>query len=116
MLGTAQGICISVLNLIYSMIVNIFVEMENHKYEQHYETSMISKNVLFKLINSYIAVFYTAYFKSDFTYEELFYLLLPVLVIKQISYFVVALIFPQVVYKYNEDKYFMKVKKRSNLK
>lgn len=77
-----QGLCIAILNLIYSTLVNWFVEKENHKYEQHYESSLIYKNVLFKFINSYISVVFTGYIKSDSSYEELFYLLLPVLVIK----------------------------------
>lgn len=82
LVGVLQGICVSVLNIIYTALVHYFVEKENHKFEEHYESSLIYKNVLFKFINSYIAVFYTAFIKLDSTYEEIFYILVPVLVIK----------------------------------
>lgn len=80
--GIIQGLCIAILNITYSALVNFFVEKENHKFEENYEFSLIYKNVLFKFMNSYLTVFYTAYFKYTSTYEELFYLLLPVLIIK----------------------------------
>lgn len=40
------------------------------------------KSVLFKFVNSYISVCYTAFVRLNSTYEEIFYILVPILVIK----------------------------------
>ncbi|CAD8164622.1 unnamed protein product [Paramecium octaurelia] len=116
LVGVLQGICVSVLNIIYTALVHYFVEKENHKFEEHYESSLIYKNVLFKFINSYIAVFYTAFIKLDSTYEEIFYILVPVLVIKQLSYLIAIMMIPQIIYKYKESSYFKLFKEKLNLR
>ena len=57
--GFLNGISITILNLIYSMLARLFVQWENHKYDSSFEKSLAYKTLAFKLINSYFAIFYT---------------------------------------------------------
>jgi hypothetical protein len=70
------------------------VNRENHKFAKAYETSLIYKNAVFKFVNSYLAIIYNAFFNSNASLEELFYLLLPVLVIKQANYIFLSVLLP----------------------
>lgn len=65
-----------------------FADFENHKFETDYESSMIYKNSAFKFLNSYLSIFYAAFYKDVSTLSSLFLLLLPVLVQKQFTYLV----------------------------
>ena len=104
-----NGASITILNIIYTNIAQWFVNKENHKYAKSYETSLIYKNVLFKFINSYLAIIYNAFFNPSTSLEELFYLLLPVLIIKQANYIFLSVLIPQMFYKHQESKYFKKL-------
>jgi Calcium-activated chloride channel len=99
---------ITILNLIYTFIAKWFVQLENHKYRGAYEDSLIYKNVLFKLINSYLSIFYFM-FKSDKSLKDLFYLMLPVLIVKQVNYMLLSVFVPQALYQREENKYFRRI-------
>jgi hypothetical protein len=62
------GLGITILNLIYTLVAQWFAQLENHKFKGAYESSLIYKNVLFKLINSYLSIFYFM-FNKDKTLE-----------------------------------------------
>jgi anoctamin-8 len=47
-----------------------------------HENSLIYKNVFFKFINSYMPIIYMAFFKNGTDLKDIFYLMLPVLIVK----------------------------------
>ena len=83
--GFLNGASITILNTIYTGLTLKFVNLENHKYESTFEKSFIVKSWAFKIINSYFALMYTAYYLERENYKDIFYLLFPLVVNKQIS-------------------------------
>lgn len=59
--GCANAVVISVLNKIYEGIAEQMNEYENHQTRTAYEDAMILKVFLFQFVNSYAAMFYTAF-------------------------------------------------------
>jgi len=93
-LGVMQGVAITILNMLYTMIADWFVKIENHKYENAFETSIIYKNAAFKFLNSYLPIVYAAFYQTTSTLEDIFYLMLPVLIVKQINYMLLEVFLP----------------------
>jgi uncharacterized membrane protein YqjE len=93
-LGVLQGVAITILNMVYTTIALKFVEIENHKYEKSYETSMVYKNAAFKFLNSYLPIVYAAFYKTTSTLQDIFSLMLPVLIVKQINYMLLEVLLP----------------------
>ena len=49
--GIINGTTVTVADFIYKFLVHIFVELENHKYQDFYEASLAYKRLLFSFIN-----------------------------------------------------------------
>jgi anoctamin-8 len=101
-----QGGSITILNITYTAMAQWFAQKENHKFKAVYESSLIYKNVFFKFINSYLAVFYTAFIKQNYGLGDIFFLMMPVLIVKQFNYILLSVVIPQIVYKHKESQYF----------
>lgn len=91
-------------------MTELFTKWENHKYKDQAETSIISKSILFKLINSYFSIVYVTFFQSNSTFETIFYLLVPILLVNQITYIALSILLPLFKYKNQEKSYFTSVK------
>ncbi len=66
-IGIANGIIIFVFTEVYKMACIKAVELENHKFESHYEYSYIFKRCFFDFTLSYINLGYYAFYLQDFT-------------------------------------------------
>eukprot|EP00475_Leptophrys_vorax_P019655 TRINITY_DN26951_c0_g1_i1.p1 TRINITY_DN26951_c0_g1~~TRINITY_DN26951_c0_g1_i1.p1 ORF type:complete len:822 (+),score=220.07 TRINITY_DN26951_c0_g1_i1:213-2468(+) len=62
---------IQIFNFIYSKISARLNEYENHRTETEYRDAMISKNFLFKFVNSYNSLIYLAFFQQFETNSDL---------------------------------------------
>lgn len=117
--GGMQGISIVILNSIYQYVATKSSVWENLKYQSTYESNMIYKQIIFKLLNSYFSIFYVAFkivfMKDDESqdgkeiFKTLFFMLLPIMIIKQLNYTLLNVGIPMFLYKYNEKKYFKTV-------
>ncbi|EGR31635.1 transmembrane protein, putative [Ichthyophthirius multifiliis] len=121
------------IDIEYGLYYNsfFFVKQENHKYEEQYERSLIYKLVVFKFVNSYFSLFYVSFIEINNTFSDIFYMLLPIMLIKQviiyiyiyiyiyifiyhyiyilfikINYMILSFWFPKYILKYRERKYF----------
>ena len=61
-MGIANGILIFAANEFYAFLVRKAVEWENHKYESTNTNSFIIKIFAFQFVNSYVQLFYYAFF------------------------------------------------------
>ncbi|EGR27499.1 transmembrane protein 16k, putative [Ichthyophthirius multifiliis] len=107
--GVLQGVGIQVLNYIYVFVAKLFVEYENHKYDEQYERSIIYKIMAFKFINSYFSLYYVAFVDKKSTFETLFQMLLPIMLVKQFNYMILSVWIPKYIQNSKEKKYFKKV-------
>ena len=62
--GLIQGVVIVILDILWKSVAKFLTEIENHKYIEEYQKSIIRKTFLFSFINSYISIAYIAFFKS----------------------------------------------------
>jgi hypothetical protein len=62
--GIMNAIIIGILNFFYGMLAEGLNDWENHKTQTEYDDKLIGKTFLFQFINSYISLFYIAYFKD----------------------------------------------------
>lgn len=85
MSGLINGVVITVLNLIYTVIARWFVDKENHKFQKDYESSLISKSFTFQILNSFLTVFLVAFVDTNSDFQDLFETLWPILIYKQAS-------------------------------
>lgn len=83
--GLVNGIVITLLNFLYTYIARWFVKKENHKFQKEFENSLIMKSFAFRFLNSYLAVFWTAFIQKNSDFQDLFDLLWPILIYKQAS-------------------------------
>lgn len=59
------GLVINVLNSIYFQVAVSLNERENHAYELVHENQLISKLVVFQFVNSFLSLFYLAFYVGD---------------------------------------------------
>jgi len=59
-----NSISIIILNIVYFKIATVLNEWENHRTDTEYEDSLIAKTFAFQFVNSYIMLFYIAFFQS----------------------------------------------------
>lgn len=59
-----NAVVIQIFNYVYSTVAFRLNEFENHKTDSAYFNALISKNFLFKFINSYNSLFYIAFFRQ----------------------------------------------------
>lgn len=63
LLGLVNAVQIFVLNRLYTTLAARLTSFENHRTDTAYENAIITKLFLFKFINSYNSLFYTAFVK-----------------------------------------------------
>eukprot|EP00164_Ancoracysta_twista_P002959 GFYU01003941.1.p2 GENE.GFYU01003941.1~~GFYU01003941.1.p2 ORF type:complete len:695 (+),score=263.15 GFYU01003941.1:52-2136(+) len=63
--GMVNAIQIQILNAIYGKVAFKLNKWENHRTDTEYEDALIGKIFLFQFVNSYNALFYIAFFKSQ---------------------------------------------------
>ena len=132
-LGKFSEIFSNVLDIFYQ-----FANEENHKYELQYERALILRQMYFKLLNSYFPILYVAFIQdsleniftvynecnitdenmNDYSikqcmglnkFKNLFIMLLPIIIVKQLNYMLLNLGLPLYLYKRKEKKYFVNV-------
>lgn len=102
-----NAVCIVIVNSLYMFMARWFVKRENHKFAREYEKSLVVKSFAFRIINSFFAVFYVGFIKSDF--EQLFLTLAPILIYKQVSNLALQVLLPWIIFNWKKKKYFVKV-------
>ena len=73
---------IPVLNLVYEKIAIKLNHLENHRSEESHNNNLIVKLILFQFINSFLALFYVAFYLGDL--ERLKTLLTAILITRQV--------------------------------
>jgi hypothetical protein len=63
--GIINAVVIGILNVLYGYLARGLNDWENHRTQTDYDDQLIAKTFLFQFINSYISLFYIAYFKSN---------------------------------------------------
>jgi len=56
----------TIFQLIYNEIAYRLTNLENHWFYSSYEKSLISKTIIFVIINNYVVILYTAFLKRIF--------------------------------------------------
>jgi len=62
--GIVNGLFIVTFNMIYNTVAIKLTDWENHRTETEYEDALIVKKFAFQFVNSYISLFYIAFFKA----------------------------------------------------
>jgi hypothetical protein len=66
MLGVVNALQIAIYNIIFSYIALKLNEWENHRTHQSFDNALIVKSFGFKFVNSFVSLFYLAYFAETF--------------------------------------------------
>ena len=61
-----SAVIIIVLDQIYRHLAVMMAKWENHKYQEDFEDSLISKNFVFQFVNSNITLFSIAFYYQSF--------------------------------------------------
>ena len=64
--GAGNGILIAVLETIYNKFAKMVVNAENHKFESHWEDSIILKEHFFEFSFHYFTLFYYAFIERNY--------------------------------------------------
>jgi len=67
MQGVVNGVIIGTTNYLYRMIAVPLSKLENRKFEEDYNSTLIKKLFFFNFINANISLIYTLYTKLDIT-------------------------------------------------
>lgn len=59
-----SAVQINIFNIIYGVVAKTLNNWENYKTDSSFENGLITKNFIFKFINSYNSLFYLVYFKG----------------------------------------------------
>jgi len=94
--STLNTIYILIFTKIYKPVVGYLVDIENHRFTNTYENSLIGKLIMFQFVNAYISNFIHAFYFNDF--YKLAKNLGTILILKQV--------FSNTV-EYYSDKYFI---------
>merc|ERR1711908_147791 len=64
-MGTViQAVTIVILNAVYCKIAVCMVDYENYRTDYEWENALVNRVFLFQFLNSYFALFYTAFIKG----------------------------------------------------
>lgn len=89
-----SAIVIIVLDAVYRLLATMMADWENHRYEDDYESSLITKNFAFSFVNSNIMLFSIAFYEQDF--NKLTLNLAIILAVKQIALSALEIILPSI--------------------
>ena len=53
------------MNLKYSHLAHWLTELENHRTQEQFEKHVVAKMVLFEFVNTFLALFYIAFYLQD---------------------------------------------------
>ena len=81
--GVVNGLAVIILDFIYKYIIRIFVEIENHKHDKYFDTSLATKRLFFSIVNSNISLMWTLYYDKNF--DSLFFQIIGQILIKILS-------------------------------
>ena len=70
------------------------VNWENHRYQEEWENSLVIKNFTFQFANSYLTLFWIAFFDQDFS--ALAYSMGSILIVKQFALNLVEIVLPAI--------------------
>eukprot|EP00746_Dinoflagellata_sp_MGD_P135623 gnl/MRDRNA2_/MRDRNA2_69672_c0_seq1.p1 gnl/MRDRNA2_/MRDRNA2_69672_c0~~gnl/MRDRNA2_/MRDRNA2_69672_c0_seq1.p1 ORF type:complete len:727 (+),score=108.48 gnl/MRDRNA2_/MRDRNA2_69672_c0_seq1:100-2280(+) len=62
-----NAIVVEILNDVFTTVARVLTDHENHRTESEYASHLLAKTVVFKFINSYISLYYIAFFKYHST-------------------------------------------------
>lgn len=62
-----NAIVVEILNDVFTTVARVLTDHENHRTETEYASHLLAKTVVFKFINSYISLYYIAFFKYHST-------------------------------------------------
>mmetsp|Transcript_13827 Transcript_13827/g.25370 ORF Transcript_13827/g.25370 Transcript_13827/m.25370 type:complete len:737 (+) Transcript_13827:90-2300(+) len=63
-----NALMVELLNYLFTELAKWLTERENHRAESEYSSHLLAKTVVFKFINSYISLYYIAFFKDRSTF------------------------------------------------
>lgn len=64
--GVLNGLTIAILNEVYAVVAVLLNDWENHRTETDYEDNLVLKTFIFQFVNSYLSLFYIAFFKNSY--------------------------------------------------
>jgi hypothetical protein len=109
--GLIKSISLTIVSAIYDRVARYFNNLENHKYEDSYENSMIAKVFTFRLVADLTAVVYTII--SDPNPENLKALLYNLIVVKIVTGIGTKIILPYMKLNFIKKRYFNNVREKS---
>ena len=59
-----NAIQILIYNFLFDLIAKKLTEFENHKYQRDFDSALLIKTFIFKFLNSYLSLFYMAFFQG----------------------------------------------------
>jgi len=68
--GIANAIVIILMNLLWKIVATKLTDWENHRTHSEYENNLIFKIFLFYFVNSYLCLYYIAFFKNGFQFFD----------------------------------------------
>ena len=107
-LALIKSFSITIINYAYNSLASKFVFMENHKYKEDHEKSLILKIFVFRMINNLTAIIFTAFVKQDI--DEVKYLIYELLIVKDISDIGLRFVYPGLVFFLRKKRYFYVVR------
>ena len=78
--GAINGLTVVILDFIYTFIIRLLVQIENHKYDKYYDASLAFKRLFFTIVNSNISLMWTLYYDKNF--ESLFFQIIGQIIVK----------------------------------
>lgn len=96
------SIIIIVLGVVYKKVAILLVNWENHRLQQDWEDSLITKAFAFQFVNSYIALFAFAFAEQNF--NTLAYNVAIFIIVKQIAMNLVDVFIPMISHAYKKSK------------
>mmetsp|Transcript_65795 Transcript_65795/g.157225 ORF Transcript_65795/g.157225 Transcript_65795/m.157225 type:complete len:737 (-) Transcript_65795:223-2433(-) len=59
-----NALMVELLNYLFTLVAKWLTDRENHRAESEYSSHLLAKTVVFKFVNSYISLYYIAFFKD----------------------------------------------------
>ena len=104
-----KSIAVTIAGFVNDRVSLYFTNLENHKYQNTFEKSIILKIFSFRLVSDLVAIFYSLFFQQNF--ENLKILLYSLILVKMGSHVIVKYFVPYATFKFKKFLYFNKIKK-----